>query len=59
MKLGRPTLSESEKKGQITGVRLRGEERKLLERAASHKSQTLSHWIREVLLSSANKQLHH
>jgi len=56
MKLGRPKLSAKEKKGQITGVRLRTEERKLLEQAASSKCQKLSHWMREALLSQAAVQ---
>jgi len=56
MKLGRPKLSDQEKKGQITGVRLRTEERELLEKAASISSQKLSEWMRETLLSRAALQ---
>jgi uncharacterized protein (DUF1778 family) len=53
MKIGRPKLSATEKKGQIAGVRLRSDERDLLEKAASSKSQNLSRWMRETLLSQA------
>lgn len=56
MKTGRPKLADSAKKGQITGVRLRLEERNLLEKAAATKNQTLSGWIRDTLISSANRQ---
>lgn len=57
MKTGRPKLSDTEKKDQITGVRLRGEERLKVEKAAEQRSQKLSDWIREVLMDSADKQL--
>jgi uncharacterized protein (DUF1778 family) len=56
MKMGRPKLSANEKKGQITGVRLRSEERELLERAALGQKQKLSEWMRETLLSRASKE---
>lgn len=48
---------ESEKKAQITGVRMRPEERALLERAASKSNQKLSEWMRNVLVESASAQL--
>jgi uncharacterized protein (DUF1778 family) len=57
MKLGRPKLSNGNKKAHITGVRLRAEERTLLERAASNQKKSLSDWIRETLLSRAARQL--
>lgn len=57
MKLGRPKLSKGEVKGQITGVRLKSNERALLEKAASNKDQKLSEWIRETLLKNAEQQL--
>jgi hypothetical protein len=56
-KIGRPVLSEDEKQGKITAVRLREEERGLLERAASNHGQRLSEWMREVLVASAKRQL--
>lgn len=56
MKLGRPKLPEKEKKGQMTGVRLRQDERELIEKAAASKKQTFSGWIRETLISSAHRQ---
>jgi uncharacterized protein (DUF1778 family) len=56
MKTGRPRLSDAEKKGQITGVRLNDNERSIVEKAASISGQTLSGWIRETLLSRAGIQ---
>ena len=57
MKTGRPRLSETEKKDQITAVRLRAEERELVARAAAEKEQTISKWIRETLMHGAAVQL--
>jgi uncharacterized protein (DUF1778 family) len=57
MKLGRPKLAKEDKKGQITGVRLRHDERDLVEKAAASQSQSLSNWMREVLISSAKRQI--
>jgi len=57
MKLGRPKLPEREKKGQMTGVRLRQHERELIEKAAASKKQTFSGWMRETLISSATRQI--
>jgi uncharacterized protein (DUF1778 family) len=56
-KIGRPTLSEDEKQGKITAVRLRDEERGLLEKAAAVHGKRLSEWMRDVLVSSAKRQL--
>jgi uncharacterized protein (DUF1778 family) len=58
MKLGRPALLESQRKAQITGVRLRPEERVLIESAADMSGQKLSEWIRNVLVAAANGALH-
>ena len=57
MRTGRPPLLEADKKAQITGVRLRPEERTLLERAASKSDQKLSEWMRNVLVQTASNQL--
>jgi uncharacterized protein (DUF1778 family) len=57
MKLGRPKIAASEQKKQITGVRLRVAERKLVEKAAAICKQKLSDWIRETLLQRASRQL--
>jgi ATP-dependent DNA helicase RecG len=48
-KTGRPKLSENEKKAQITGVRLREDERLLLEKKALSEGKTLSAWMRDSL----------
>jgi uncharacterized protein (DUF1778 family) len=56
MKTGRPRLSTNELKAQITGVRLRTDERELFERAASEQNQNLSEWIRDTLLRRAKRQ---
>jgi len=53
MKIGRPKIEESEKKERITGVRLREDERQILEKAASSQGKTLSAWIRTSLLENA------
>src|ERR1035441_1674824 len=53
MKLGRPKIEDSEKKERITGVRLREDERQILEKAASSQGKTLSAWIRSSLLENA------
>jgi uncharacterized protein (DUF1778 family) len=57
MKTGRPKLSDHDKKGQITGVRLKQEDRQLLEKAAAIRDQTLSNWIRATLVSTAHRQI--
>lgn len=53
MKLGRPKIVGAEKKDVITGVRLREDERKMLEKRAADNGQTLSAWIRNSLLDNA------
>jgi uncharacterized protein (DUF1778 family) len=57
MRLGRPKIAAGERKTKITGVRLDRTERKLLEKAAKLKRSSLSLWMRDVLLSSAKKEL--
>jgi uncharacterized protein (DUF1778 family) len=56
-KIGRPALSENAKHGKITAVRLREDERGLLEKAAATHGQRLSDWMREVLIGTAKRQL--
>jgi uncharacterized protein (DUF1778 family) len=56
MKTGRPPLLEAERKAQITGIRLRSSERRLLEKAALKQNQNLSEWMRTTLLSAAQGQ---
>jgi ATP-dependent DNA helicase RecG len=51
-KTGRPKLSEDAKMVQITGVRLRDEERQLLEEKASSEGKTLSAWMRDALVKA-------
>ena len=53
MKLGRPPLLEAQKQGKITGVRLRGDDRALVEKAAYLDGKKLSAWIRLTLLAAA------
>ena len=57
MKMGRPKIANSEKKQQLTGVRLNKNDRKLIEDAATIKGQNLSSWIRETLIKTAQKQI--
>ena len=57
MKLGRPKLAKQDKKGQITGVRLRSDERELVEKAAAIGQKSLSEWMRQTLITSAENQL--
>ena len=54
MKIGRPRLKTAERKGKVTGVRFTPAERRLLERAASDSGQSLSQWMRAVLLETAS-----
>jgi len=57
MKTGRPKLPEGSRKQQITGVRLRTDERTLVEKAAAGRNQKLSAWIRTTLVSTAHEQI--
>jgi ATP-dependent DNA helicase RecG len=51
-KMGRPKMSEDAKKAQITGVRLRDEERLLLEKKAQSEGKTLSAWMRDAVIKT-------
>src|ERR1700736_4255589 len=53
MKIGRPKIEDGEKKDFLTGVRFREDERRVLEKAAAQKGQTLSEWIRSSLFETA------
>jgi uncharacterized protein (DUF1778 family) len=57
MKLGRPQIPISERKGKITGVRLTPDERKTIDTAAFKEGLALSKWIRKTLLESAKSAL--
>jgi len=59
MKIGRPTLKKEDRKGSIAGVRLRSEERALMEKAAAKKQEKLSKWMRKVLVNAAESELQH
>ena len=52
--LGRPLLEPSKKKLSTVAVRLRPEERKLLEQAAHKQRQSLSVWVRNTLVNAAS-----
>jgi len=55
--MGRPTLLTAQKKAQIAGVRLRPDERELLEKAAVKSGEKLSGWMRNVLVIAAENEL--
>ncbi|PYL16280.1 MAG: hypothetical protein DMF46_03535 [Verrucomicrobia bacterium] len=57
MRLGRPKIAVGARKTKITGVRLAKAERKMLEKAARRRQSKLSFWMRDVLLSSAKKEI--
>ena len=57
MKIGRPTLKKEDRKAKITGMRLRGEERELMEKAAAKRNKKLSEWMRNALVSAALTEL--
>ena len=56
-KMGRPELPADARQGKITAVRLRTDERELLETVAGSENQKLSDWMREVLISSAKNKV--
>lgn len=56
MKIGRPRVKHTERKGKITGVRFTEDERRLVERAAKKSGHILSRWMRSVLLEAASVQ---
>ena len=55
--MGRPPMQNTEKKENITGVRLRGEERVLIQMAADASGKKLSEWMRNVLVAAASSEL--
>jgi uncharacterized protein (DUF1778 family) len=57
MKLGRPKIPKSDRKGKITGVRLTPDERKTIDTAAFNEGLELSKWIRKTLLEAAKSAL--
>jgi hypothetical protein len=56
-KMGRPEMAPEDRSAKITAVRLREDERQLVESAAKTKEQKLSDWMRETLISTAKRQL--
>ena len=57
MKMGRPRLKKSEQKAQMIGIRLKSDERNLVEKAAAKSKQKLSEWTRTALISAAQRQV--
>jgi uncharacterized protein (DUF1778 family) len=57
MKMGRPKIKKSEQKTEMIGIRLKSQERNLVEKAAEKSKQRLSEWTRSVLISSAKSQI--
>jgi uncharacterized protein (DUF1778 family) len=49
-------MLKERKKTQIVAVRVRAEERDLLDRAAVREGKQISEWVRDVLLSAAEKR---
>jgi uncharacterized protein (DUF1778 family) len=56
MKMGRPKLKKADQKAKTIGIRLKSDERSLVEKAAAKSKQGLSDWARNVLISSAQQQ---
>ena len=56
-RMGRPPLSEEEKRSDTIRFRATSEDREILEAAAEAKGLDLSAWMRDVLLRSARKVL--
>jgi hypothetical protein len=56
MKLGRPKMLSERKKTEVVVVRLRAEDRKLIEEAAERSSKGLSAWMRDSLISAASRR---
>lgn len=54
MKIGRPKIETKERKSDIVAIRLKSNERKLLERIAKKESRKLSDWIRAAALDRAS-----
>ena len=57
MKLGRPKIPKSDRKGKITGVRFTPDERRTIDTAALSEGLELSKWIRKTLLEAAKSGL--
>jgi len=51
-KPGRPKLAKGEAKGSIVPVRFSPEDRKRVEAAAKASKQTVSQWVRSILLAT-------
>jgi len=57
-KRGRPKMAAAKRQGRtMTAVRLRPEERRLVDQTARHCGQTLSAWMRAVLLLGAIREI--
>ena len=50
-------MKNTEKKERITGVRLRSDERLLIQMAADANGKKLSEWMRNVLVKTASSEL--
>ncbi len=50
-------MKNTEKKEKITGVRLRSDERLLIQMAADANGKKLSEWMRNVLVNTASTEL--
>jgi uncharacterized protein (DUF1778 family) len=48
-KMGRPSIPKDKRRGNITTLRFKPDERALYEKAASREGLTLSEWIRKTL----------
>jgi uncharacterized protein (DUF1778 family) len=57
MRFGRPRLATQKRKAQVTGVRLNVSEREVVEQASKEQNKTLSQWIRDTLVTTAQQQL--
>ena len=55
--MGRPKLKKSEQKVEMIGIRLKSDERDLVEKAAAKSNLRLSEWTRKSLISLAKKQM--
>ena len=57
MKTGRPPSLGKDRKSKITGLRLKEDERALLDRAAKKHQIKLSDWMRTTLVNAAKVEL--
>lgn len=53
-KPGRPKLPRGESRGELVAVRFKPEERRRIETAARSASESVSEWMRRVLLAAAD-----